>query len=119
MKQKIDLEQARKHLQEERKKLLDSLKRSDSVDQVRTGLLSDPDMEEQAAISTALHLHTAMRGYTEIQLARIDKAMERLKLGKYGKCVKCGKDITPGRLRAIPYVERCIQCQSNKEDLTY
>ena len=118
MKQNFDLNQALKRLQEERKKLLDSLQRSDSVDQVRKGLLTDPDIEEQAAISTALHLHTAMRDYTETQLARIDKALERLNSGEYGKCVKCGKDITPGRLRAMPYVERCIQCQSKKDSVT-
>jgi RNA polymerase-binding transcription factor len=114
MKQTIDMDQALHRLQEERKKLLKRIR--ESADQAQKGRLTDSDMEEQAALSTMFFLQSAMQGYNETQLARIEKAIERLQQGNYGKCLKCSKDIQPGRLRAMPYAELCIQCQSRKEE---
>lgn len=40
----------------------------------------------------------------------IRSALERLKDGTFGKCVKCLKSISQDRLNAIPYTPYCIQC---------
>ena len=45
----------------------------------------------------------------------IDEALKRIKEGKYGKCVDCGKNIPAKRLKAVPYTICCIQCQSKEE----
>ena len=45
----------------------------------------------------------------------IDEALKRIKEGKYGKCVDCGKNIPAKRLKAVPYTNCCIQCQSKEE----
>jgi RNA polymerase-binding protein DksA len=49
------------------------------------------------------------------RLKLIDSALTRIKQGKYGQCVKCGKRIPPDRLEAIPYALMCIDCKSEEE----
>lgn len=48
-------------------------------------------------------------------LAQVQAALDRLDAGTYGKCVRCGKDINPKRLAALPYATLCIDCQSANE----
>jgi RNA polymerase-binding protein DksA len=45
----------------------------------------------------------------------IDNAIARIKTGKYGLCVKCGKRIPQSRLEAIPYALLCIDCKAAEE----
>ncbi|MDR0584151.1 MAG: TraR/DksA family transcriptional regulator [Treponema sp.] len=49
------------------------------------------------------------------RLKLIDSALTRIKQGKYGLCVKCGKRIPQERLEAIPYALMCIECKSEEE----
>ncbi|MDR1251077.1 MAG: TraR/DksA family transcriptional regulator [Treponema sp.] len=49
------------------------------------------------------------------RLKLIDSALTRIKQGKYGLCVKCGKRIPQDRLKAIPYALMCIECKSEEE----
>ncbi len=43
---------------------------------------------------------------------KITKALANLKIGKYGKCEKCGKEIERERLKAIPEAPLCISCST-------
>jgi len=49
------------------------------------------------------------------RLKLIDSALTRIKQGKYGHCIKCGKRIPQDRLIAIPYALMCIECKSEEE----
>ncbi|MDR1836114.1 MAG: TraR/DksA family transcriptional regulator [Treponema sp.] len=49
------------------------------------------------------------------RLKLIDSALTRIKQGKYGHCIKCGKRIPQDRLVAIPYALMCIECKSGDE----
>ena len=49
------------------------------------------------------------------RLKLIDSALTRIKQGKYGLCIKCGKRIPQNRLQAIPYALMCIDCKSEEE----
>lgn len=49
------------------------------------------------------------------RLRLIDSALSRIKNGRYGTCLRCGKKITEKRLEAIPYALMCISCQSKDE----
>ena len=49
------------------------------------------------------------------ELARIETALERLGRREYGVCDDCGEFIGLGRLRALPFAERCTPCQSQAE----
>jgi len=45
----------------------------------------------------------------------IDQALERLDEGTYGVCESCEGEITPERLKAMPFTRLCVQCQSERE----
>jgi len=49
------------------------------------------------------------------RLKLIESAITRIKQGKYGHCIKCGKRIPQDRLIAIPYALMCIDCKSEEE----
>ena len=49
------------------------------------------------------------------RLKLIESALTRIKQGKYGHCIKCGKRIPQDRLIAIPYAIMCIDCKSEEE----
>lgn len=51
----------------------------------------------------------------EIDRAKINLALDRVKNGTYGLCLRCGKPISEGRLAAIPETELCIECQKEEE----
>jgi DnaK suppressor protein len=51
----------------------------------------------------------------EQQLAQIDAAIGRHKVGTYGRCVSCNEDIALARLRALPFAQRCAGCQEEWE----
>jgi DnaK suppressor protein len=48
---------------------------------------------------------------TSRTLQGIEGALRRLKEGKYGECLDCKGEISPARLRAMPFAERCRDCQ--------
>jgi RNA polymerase-binding transcription factor DksA len=45
-------------------------------------------------------------------VAEIDAALERVAIGAYGTCERCGGAIAVGRLEARPVARRCIRCAS-------
>ena len=48
-------------------------------------------------------------------LVQIEAALERLDQRAYGVCEDCSKFIGSPRLRALPFAERCRDCQSRAE----
>jgi DnaK suppressor protein len=49
------------------------------------------------------------------ELARIEKALERMQEGSFGVCEGCGCKIPMARLNALPYATYCIECQREME----
>ena len=49
------------------------------------------------------------------ELRLLERALERVSEGSYGKCVDCGAEIPFERLRAQPGAERCVACQARHE----
>ena len=45
----------------------------------------------------------------------IDSALERIRLGRYGICISCGKEIPKERLEVLPYTVMCVNCASAAE----
>jgi DnaK suppressor protein len=44
-------------------------------------------------------------------LGEIDLALDRLRCGRYGRCVDCGTAIGRDRLDVLPSAARCTRCQ--------
>jgi RNA polymerase-binding transcription factor DksA len=43
-------------------------------------------------------------------LADLDRALERLSAGCYSVCERCGGQISPERLEALPAIRTCFAC---------
>ena len=68
------------------------------------------DSEERA---TDLENQDALEGIENSELQEIHQireALKRIAQGTYGVCAKCGVDIDPKRLKALPTATRCISC---------
>jgi DnaK suppressor protein len=79
-------------------------KRSEVFDQ---GESSEADIQEE--IEFAL---IQMKAET---LSKISEALSRLDEGAYGNCFDCGDEISPKRLRALPFAVRCKDCEEARE----
>jgi DnaK suppressor protein len=44
-------------------------------------------------------------------IKELDLALERMENGQYGTCQRCEEEISPKRLRALPWASFCISCQ--------
>jgi len=49
------------------------------------------------------------------RLQLIEAALGRLRDGRYGVCMSCGKKIPRERLEAIPYAVLCVECKASEE----
>ncbi len=74
---------------------------------------------------TDISVHAAETLHTEIQVALMDRrtrqvvqiqdALVRLSEGRYGFCQECDGFIGVPRLRALPFAQRCRDCQGEAE----
>ncbi|MGV4796661.1 TraR/DksA C4-type zinc finger protein [Rhizobium sp. F40D2] len=70
----------------------------------------DPDSEDRITQVENDQVLAEMRREAGEQIVSIDAALERLKRGTFGRCVKCLAPIEPARLDAIPYTPYCVSC---------
>ena len=73
------------------------------------------DLGDIAADDVMCRKLEALNQHETNRLRRIESALARLKNGRYGICLSCGKKIPQDRLRAIPYAVRCIECKAGEE----
>lgn len=49
-------------------------------------------------------------------MRQVKVALKRMREGDYGICIDCDEMINHKRLTAIPWAERCVKCQEQKDD---
>ena len=116
---KKTLEQLKKKLQVEKKKLTRELKSFAKKDpKIKGNWLtrfplfgagrshSDEKAEELEGYENLLPVEHAL----EARLKDIEEALERIEKGNYGKCVNCGKEIRIKRLEIVPEAKLCSVC---------
>jgi RNA polymerase-binding transcription factor len=54
----------------------------------------------------------ALRDRAIQHLAQVEAALARLDNGTFGQCIRCGRQIVPARLEALPWAAHCIDCQT-------
>lgn len=104
----INILEIQEALEKERQVLQESIDSGDGAE----NLPINPDHGDLARIYDARQRNTYLESIVEEKLEQIEAAFKRLEDGTYGKCLRCGKDIHPERLKAIPYAELCVNCQS-------
>jgi RNA polymerase-binding transcription factor len=78
-------------------------------DSIRIEQVSDPADITQQATDREIACQTLSRQAGTVQQLR--SALERIDSGSYGVCMQCEEEISPKRLKAIPWAEFCIDCQ--------
>jgi RNA polymerase-binding protein DksA len=44
-------------------------------------------------------------------LRDVDRALTKMEAGTYGRCERCGQEIAPERLEALPWALLCMDCK--------
>jgi DnaK suppressor protein len=81
---------------------------SDDLDQPLPADLEDQaiDLEDDEVLSGI-----GRANQQEVRL--LNDALKRIADGSYGICLKCGDDISPARLDAVPYAVLCRTCAAH------
>lgn len=110
---KQDLRQFKTQLFKRKKELTDlshsttENRKAVSLDQQKIGRISRIDAIQQQAMAKGIE----HRRHTELN--RIEQAIERLKNGEYGYCLRCDELIDKKRLIHDPSLPLCINCAKN------
>ena len=73
------------------------------------------DFEEMATEREGDEVLEGLGHAGEQEIAMILAALNRVKDGEYGACVKCGADILPERLDVVPHAPFCRICARKAE----
>ncbi|MBW6441862.1 TraR/DksA C4-type zinc finger protein [Patescibacteria group bacterium] len=96
----------------EQKALIDNdpyLQRGRETDNAET---LDDVMEDTGKTITDARL-----GIVRTAKIQVRKALTAIKLGSYGKCEVCGKDIDKARLEVYPEATTCIECATDQSQM--
>lgn len=109
------IDKMKEEMLSQRKTILASL--ADQSDDMRelVKTVESGDEADVAADAIDRTLLTALGTQDALRLQQIDAALERIAQGKFGRCIRCQKEIPEARLNAIPYATMCIQCASAEE----
>ena len=83
------------------------------TDGMAVGNLSNVPVEDRADLAFDNNSEEGTIGLAENASARleeVDAALGRIDEKTFGVCEECGRDISNGRLQAIPFARLCIDC---------
>lgn len=73
--------------------------------------LYDQHPSDLGAELNARQIDFGLQKNMERMLEEVEKALQRIESGSYGRCENCGRSIDKERLEAMPHVSLCITCQ--------
>ena len=74
-----------------------------------------PDPTDRASLESDRNFMLRIRDRENKLIKKIKKALDRIEIGTFGVCEKCGEDITLKRLKARPVTTQCIDCKTKEE----
>ncbi|MGD0500620.1 MAG: TraR/DksA C4-type zinc finger protein [Bryobacteraceae bacterium] len=85
--------------------------------QKRDGIGIEKSADQMDEIQYASERDLAIRNVDRAAtlLRQVKAALGRIREGSFGTCMECESAISPGRLAAVPWALRCIQCQGAAE----
>lgn len=116
----VDAERFRDRLEEERARVLGALENlrsenegsmQDEVDESRF----DNHLAETASVTIDREIDYSLEENEARVLAAIDAALGRIDDGTFGRCERCGQEIEPERLEALPWATLCIDDKRREE----
>jgi RNA polymerase-binding transcription factor DksA len=70
---------------------------------------------DSAAESEIRDVEFVHRGALRQRILQIERALEQIKLGTYGRCTACRRAIDAARLTKTPDVQMCLACETELE----
>lgn len=108
--QKHNIENRLKDLRQE------LIEKRQKLEEVRINLsLKEVEFEENAANAQTTEGLDQLDDQVENEIAAINHALGRLRLGEYEICESCGQTISVKRLEALPWTKLCIRCAKGEE----
>lgn len=112
---KSQLEDTKKHLVHEISRLEETGMGDTMADSVGELSLRDNHPADLGDILFERGKDIGLRDNAHVLLEEVETALDMMEQGKYGTCVKCGREIPTARLEALPYATHCIECQRQDE----
>jgi RNA polymerase-binding transcription factor DksA len=85
--------------------------RVSDIRSIRAGGSDDDEHDpEGETLSAQWSQAEGLRAGALVELADVDRALDRVAAGTYGTCARCGLPIGADRLAARPTAELCIAC---------
>jgi len=110
---KLDLTLIRETLIKEQVALAADIQNEE--DKLQQQIEENPDLSDLADKRLHQEIVVSRLSLMNHRLTQVRAALKRLDEGKYGICARCGNEINPERLRAIPYTILCVNCQERFE----
>ncbi|HEX6238947.1 MAG TPA: TraR/DksA C4-type zinc finger protein [Acidimicrobiales bacterium] len=119
----MDSADARRHLSDEHDRLerlravLESDHVTDEPEEDSSGELSHVDQHPADVASDAFEREKTLSILEQVQaeLAAVERALQRIDDGSYGRCEACGDAIDDERLAVVPAARFCLDHQSDLE----
>lgn len=77
------------------------------------------DVGDVANDGAQTELNSQLAALETRELHQVERAIELIRRGHYGKCEICSHSIPIARLKALPYTLVCIDCQRKQEERGY
>jgi DnaK suppressor protein len=74
-------------------------------------------MADQGSATFERELDMTLEENIRRSLTEVRNSLDRIESGSYGKCERCGAEIPPARLEAVPTANLCIACKEEDECL--
>ncbi len=78
------------------------------------GMAFDENFADSGQVAAEKGEHRVPANSIQEALADVDRALEKLDEGTYGRCENCGEEITEPRPEAMPASRYCIACASRR-----
>lgn len=102
-------------LVEERDRLIDQIRSLVESSLVSTRQAGE-ELADVGSDDFMREVELSLMGAEQRTFRLIQEALERMTKGTFGICIDCGKSVSTGRLRAIPYAKLCVVCKSRREE---
>lgn len=99
--------------------------RREVIDAIAVNPLGSSDVGEHvqnadyASMNQLREVEYSHREALSRRLRQLDEALERIRLGVYGRCTECGALIVDKRLTIDPAVGLCVGCQATFESTNW
>ncbi len=112
---KLNLKEMKQQLIERKAELLET---SGSTSEDRAPVELDQSMQGRLSRMDALQqreMALATQRRRDVDLVRIDAALQRIASGDYGYCLNCDEEIAVGRLKSDAAEPLCVECASSAQ----